>query len=279
MSPRTLTITPLLQDLVYGEGPRWRDDKLWFADSHGNMVRTVDERGASEVILETHHPSGLGFLPDGRLLISILGPALLQRFDGKERATIQDLSEWGTSLNDMVVGPDGRAYIDLYRRTETGTRKGDIVLVDGDDARIVARDLDLPNGLAITPDGQQLIVAETWGERLTSFTIERDGSLSDRRVYAEVPDRTPDGISLDAESAVWFGSFLSSEFIRVRPGGEITDVIPVPGLRAIAPRLGGQDGKTLFVITADTDIARMRQGDSKASIGYARVDVPTAGWP
>ncbi|HUO39327.1 MAG TPA: SMP-30/gluconolactonase/LRE family protein, partial [Mycobacterium sp.] len=202
----------------------------------------VDDGGQFEVVVETEGPSGLGWFPDGRLVISTLGKPHLLVVDGGEVTILHDLSELGWSLNDVVVGPNGRIYVDVYRSREANQTPSGIVVATEDRWRIVAHDLATPNGLVITPDGSTLIVSDTFSGKIHAFTITDDGGLADQRVFADLgADRRPEGICLDAEGALRVGSFETSEFLRVREGGEITHRIKTPGRWAIATALGGAD--------------------------------------
>jgi sugar lactone lactonase YvrE len=197
-------------------------------------------------------------------------------------ATLVDLNDRAWSTNDLVVGPDGRIYADLYQPTGgTGYPMGEIVLVTPDgDARVVAGDLATPNGIAMSADRSTLVVTETFGGKLHAFTIEDDGSLSGQRVFADLgADRRPDGVCLDEEGAAWVGSAYTGEFLRVRDGGEITHRIETPGAMAIATALGGTDRRTLFLVVAEITPEAMGTADSKGRIERVRVDVPGAGWP
>lgn len=278
MTPRLL-----LDNLVFPEGPRWRDGKLWFSDMYGGRVMTVDLQGRAEVIAEVpQRPSGLGWLPDGRLLIVSMRDRRLLRLDPGDLQTHADLSPLaGGDTNDMVVDPAGRAWIGNFGATppQGGRLPAQIILVTPDGAaRVVAEDMLFPNGTVITPDGATLIVAETGGQRLTAFSIEEDGSLSDRRVWADVRPAGPDGICLDAAGAVWLGSFATGEFLRVREGGEVLERITYPERHAVACMLGGPDRRTLFLLTSEGNLG----GDVsqiKGWIDVVEVETPGAGWP
>lgn len=275
----------LLDDLIFLEGPRWHDGKLWFSDMFAGQVRTVDLSGNTEVIAEVaERPSGLGFLPDGRLLIVSMQNRLLLRLDRDGLTSVADLSGLAAgSPNDMVVDTHGRAYIghfgyDLFGGEEP--RPASLLLVTPDgQVREVADGLEFPNGTVISPDGKTLIVAETFGRRLTAFSIADDGGLSERRVFAQFDEETPDGICLDARGGVWVSSFESGEFVRVEDGGTITERIPVPGKRAVACALGGPQRQTLFLLTAETTLEELAQGKSIGRVETVQVDTPGAGLP
>lgn len=275
----------LLDDLIFLEGPRWYDGKLWFSDMFAGQVRTADLSGNTEVVAEVaERPSGLGFLPDGRLLIVSMQNRLLLRLDREGLTTVADLSSLAVgSPNDMVVDTHGRAYIghfgyDLFGGEEP--RPASLLLVTPDgQVREVADGLEFPNGTVISPDGKSLIVAETFGRRLTAFSIADDGGLSERRVFAQFDEETPDGICLDARGGVWVSSFESGEFVRVEDGGTITERIPVPGKRAVACALGGPQRQTLFLLTAETTLEDLAQGKSIGRVETVQVDTPGAGLP
>lgn len=281
----TLTSRVLLEGLVFPEGPRWHRGKLWFSDMHAGKVMTVDPEGHSEdVVSVPERPSGLGFLPDGRLLVVSMQNRLLLRLDPDGLRPVVDLSALVSGdLNDMVVDAEGRAYIGNFGYDLLGgaePKPTNLVLVTpAGKAQVVADNLDFPNGTVITPDGKTLVVAESFGHRLTAFDISPDGSLSGRRIFAELGERTPDGICLDAAGAIWVSAFATDEFVRVLAGGKITHRVPVSGRRAVACMLGGEDRRTLFLLTAETTIEDLRQSKSKGRIETVHVEVPGAGFP
>lgn len=265
---------------VFGEGPRWSGDRLWLSDMHGEAVWTVDLFGQRELVVELpgRRPSGLGFLPDGDLLIvSMLEPQVL-RWNGSELRVHAELSDCVTTgCNDMVVNGDGRAYVGSF--PSPSSPKGPIVLVEPDGtARVVAEDVVFPNGSVITPDNV-LIVAESLGRCLTAFDISSDGSLSHRRSYADCPGRGPDGICLDREGAIWAAMPLAREFQRILPGGAVTASISVDGRMAIACALGGPERKTLFLLSANDHAPEALQGTHDGRIDIVRVAVGGTGIP
>lgn len=275
----------LLDGQIFLEGPRWYDGKLWFSDIFAGRVMTVDLSGNASVVAKVaERPSGLGFLPDGRLLIVSMQNCRLLRLDRDELTTVADLSSLAVgNPNDMVVDIQGRAYIghfgyDLFGGEEPKPASLLLVTPDGQ-VREVADGLEFPNGTVISPDGKTLIVAETFGRRVTAFSIADDGSLSGRRIFAQFSEETPDGICLDAQGAVWISSFESGEFVRVEDGGTITDRIPVPGRRAVACALGGPQRRTLFLLTAETTLEDLVQGKSVGRVETVQVDTPGAGLP
>ncbi|MGH8595684.1 MAG: SMP-30/gluconolactonase/LRE family protein, partial [Gammaproteobacteria bacterium] len=247
----------LAGDFVFLEGPRWHQGHLWFSDLMGHKVYKMTARGARSVVCEVpERPSGIGFLPDGTPLIVSMRNRKLMKFAGGRLTVHADLSELARGdLNDTVTDAQGRTYVgnigyDLWGGGERAP--ADLILVEASGAaRIVARGFDLPNGTVIKDGGKTLVIAESWGNRLTAFEIGEDGGLSNRRVYAEFDERTPDGICLDAEGGIWVACFGTGEFIRVLADGEIDAVVRCGGKRAVACQLGGDDGKTLFCLTYD----------------------------
>ena len=277
--PRTL-----LDGLAFPEGPRWRDGRLWFSDMHAHRVMAVDLNGHSEIIVEVEHcPSGLGWLPDGRLLVVSMTDRRLLRLDPDGLHEVADLSGLAShDCNDMVVDAQGRAYIgnfgfDLHARAEA--KNAELVLVTPDgDARVVAEDLGFPNGTVITPDGRTLIVGESFGACLTAFDIAEDGSLSGRRIFAKLEGLLADGICLDAEGAVWVASPVSHAAVRVAEGGAEKDRVTVEN-QAYACMLGGPDGRTLFLCTSGAMGPEDCRAERSGRIETVTVDVPHAGLP
>jgi sugar lactone lactonase YvrE len=246
-------------------------ESVWTVDLSGNRTKVVDLPG--------RRPSGLGFLPNGDLLIVSMLEAEILRWDGRDLSTHADLTSlFVDGCNDMVVDQNGRAYVGSFPSvTPPGGR---IVAVDPDgSARIVAEEVVIPNGSVITPGGTTLIVAESLGRRLTAFDIERNGDLSNRRVYAECPNRGPDGICLDEEGAVWAAMPLAREFQRIMPGGEVVDSVSIDGRMGIACTLGGVDRKTLFLLTAMDHDPVALTGTREGQIHTMTVAVPGVGIP
>jgi sugar lactone lactonase YvrE len=275
----------LLDGLIFPEGPRWHDEKLWFSDMAAKRVATVDLDGNAETVVEVPgQPSGLGWLPDGRMLVVSMTDRRLLRLDPDGLHEAADLSELASfHCNDMVVDLKGRAYIGNFGfdlSDEKSFKKAEIILVTpAGDARIVAEEMSFPNGTVITPDGGTLIVGETYAARLTAFDIKPDGSLANRRVWAKLNNAVPDGICLDAEGAIWVASPISSEVLRVREGGEVTHRIGV-STQAIACMLGGTDRRILFILTAkSTSPDEVLSETGGGRIEIIEVDVPGAGLP
>ncbi len=276
----------LLDGLGFAESPRWHAGRLWFVDFFSGAVLSVDADGAlEEVVKLSATPSGLGFLPDDSLVVGSQNDYKILRLDeaGKlhEYADLRQYMRGG--LNDMTVDAAGNIYVGHFGFDFLGG--GDPVdaslLHVNPQGQIseVADGLVLPNGIVITPDGKTLIVAETFRAQLTAYDIQADGGLSKRRVWAELPGYTPDGICIDEEGAIWAGSPLVNAFIRVKEGGEITHRVPVDGKWAVACALGGPDRRTLFCITAQTSLADMPKGISKGYIEVVKVDIPGVAVP
>lgn len=287
----------LAEGLIFPEAPRWHDGRLWFSDIHDRRVKTCDLGGRIETVVELEEPecpSGLGFLPDGRLLIVAAVRKQVLRLDSDGLSLHADLAPLVENYcNDMVVDGAGRAYVGNlgfdFRAKTPELRPADLVCVDAQGrARVVAGGLGFPNGSVVTPDGRTLIVGETYAARFTAFEIGENGELGARRIWAAFDDlgfsadaRTrvrPDGCCLDAEGAIWVASPGLDEVLRVREGGEILQRVR-PSQPPFACMLGGEDGRTLFVLTAKTHalpaVVRARSG----RIETCRVDVPGAGFP
>jgi len=274
----------LLTGLAFGESPRWHDGRLWFSNWVAQEIVAVDLEGKSEVIARVPFPSfpfSIDWLPDGRLLlVSASDRPLLRREPDGELVTHAILSR---GWNEIVVDGRGNAYIngvgfDLL--AGEAFAPGIIVLVTPDgSARRVADGIAFPNGMAVTPDNQTLIVAESYARRLTAFDIEEDGSLSNRRVWADLGDGVPDGICLDAEGAVWYGDVPNKRCVRVREGGEVLQTIDLDR-GCFACMLGGVDNRTLFMMAAQWGgPAAMAEAPRTGQVLTAQALAPHAGWP
>lgn len=282
--PIELTTSPLLEGLVFPESPRWRDGRLWFSDMYARQVMSVSSDGKAQIEFAVEQqPSGLGWLPDGRMLVVSMHDRRLLRRDAHGLSVVAELGDMAHyHCNDMVVDRQGRAYIgnfgfDFLARAPL--RPTVLILVAPNGAkRVVAADLLFPNGAVITPDGNTLIVAESFARRLTAFAITPDGSLTGRRVWAQLEGASADGICLDAEGAVWVASPVSAEILRVLEGGAITHRIAV-ATQGIACMLGGSDRRTLFVLSAPLVAAEAALASRLGRIETVRVEVPGAGLP
>lgn len=283
---RMKTTTVIHTGLQFGEGPRWHEGKLWFSDFFRYGVFTLDSEGNEERILTVEaRPSGLGWLPNGDLLVVSMADKRLLRFDGHESVLHADLS--GVSeydCNDMVVGPDGTAYVsifgfDIHADTPVEPQAAHLVVVSPDGTvRTTNKDLMFPNGSVITPDGSTLIVGESYGRRYSAYRITDDGMAVEHRVWADLGDLIPDGCCLDAEGMIWFADPVHKKVVRVREGGEVVDEISTDQ-SAVACMLGGDDGSTLYVLTSRGTHPERVDGTSTGRVEIAQVDVPGAGWP
>lgn len=284
----------------YLEAPRWHDGRLWLSDFYTHQVVALDpSTGDHQVIVEVDaQPSGLGWLPDGSLLVVSMKDHRILRLDDGELVEHADLSGQATGhVNDMVVDGDGRAWVgnfgfDLMGGGEIAPAA--LVRVDPDGTTtVVAEDMLFPNGSVITPDGSRLIVAETVGQRLTAFDLDADGGATNRRTWAKlgeeptttsVPDALatstflPDGICLDAEGLIWAADALSGRVARIAEGGDIVEQVEV-GSGAFACMLGGVDNRTLFICSAPSFAEHERIDTREAVLLAVEVDVPHAGRP
>jgi len=271
-------VRTLLTGLAMGESPRWHEDRLWFSDWGAQEIIAVDLNGNSQVVVRTSFglPFCIDWLPDGRLLIVSGREGLLLRreSDGSlvTHADLRDLS--GGGWNEIVVDGRGNAYIN--------GGPGIIALLGPDGpARQVAEGIAFPNGMAVTPDNSTLIIAESHGKRLTAFDITADGSLSNRRVWADLGVGVPDGICIDADNAVWYGDVPNKPCVRVREGGEVLRTINLDR-GCFACMLGGVGKRTLFLIATEwrgmeniPEVARARTGQ----VLTAEAPAPGVGWP
>lgn len=274
----------LADGFVFLEGPRWHQGRLWVSDMWGFKAYAVGADGARELLFNLpERPSGLGFLPDGTPLVVSMANRKLLKLVGGKLELHADLNPFvKADINDMVVDGQGRAYVGNFGYDLLGgetPRTAELVRVDPDgSARQVADGLNFPNG-AVIIGGRTLVVAETFGNVLTAFDIAPDGSLSNRRTWAALGERTPDGICLDQGGGIWVASFMTGEFVRVTEGGAVTDIVPVPGKAAVACQLGGADGKTLFCLTYAGTIEDLHQRKAAAAIETVQVAMAAAGSP
>ncbi|MCB1644708.1 MAG: SMP-30/gluconolactonase/LRE family protein [Pseudomonadales bacterium] len=274
----------LAQGLSFTEGPRWRDGRLYFSDFYTHRVLTVDLEGHLETLVEVpNQPSGLGWLPDGTLLIvSMLDRKVLRlEADGSltEHADLSGLATW--HCNDMVVATDGTAWVGNFGSDiDNGNQPipANLIKVTPEGSvSLAAADMHFPNGTVITPDGSTLIIGETFARRLTAFDIDSEGNLSGRRLWADCGAHLPDGICLDAEGAVWIADPAGNCVVRFKEGGEILDKIELDQ-GAFACMLGGPERKTLFICTAAAS-DEGAENTRTARIEAIEVSVPGAGLP
>jgi sugar lactone lactonase YvrE len=266
--PRTL-----LTGLGFGESPRWHDGRLWLANWGTQQVLALNPDGSSEVTarIPTTIPYSIDWLPDGRLLAVSGQEALLlhQQPDGS-LTTYADLSALTSVFNELVVDGRGNAYVN-----------GSVIALVRPDGSVtqVADDLAFGNGMAVTADNATLVVAESHGNRLTAFEIAADGTLANRRVWADLDGGYPDGICLDADGAAWYADVPNKRCVRVREGGEVLQSIDLDR-GAFACMLGGVDGRTLFMLAAQwRGMEHIHERDRTGVVYALDVDVPGAGWP
>jgi sugar lactone lactonase YvrE len=276
----------LLNDLILGESPRWHDQRLWFSDWGAQEVVAVDLEGAREVIVNVpSFPFSIDWLPGGQLLIvSSSQRQLLRREPDGSLVTHADLSSISDfPWNEIVVDGRGNTYLnnigfDMMAGEQAGP--GIVAFVSRDGAmRQVADDVRFPNGMVVTPDNSTLILAESYGKRLTAFDIEADGGLSNRRVWADLDGGVPDGICLDAEGAVWFGDVPNTRCVRVRGGGEVLQTVELDR-GCFACMLGGPHGTLLFMMAAEwRGSAAVGDAARTGQVRTLEVTAPAAGWP
>ena len=266
---------PVCEGFCFGEGARWFEGLVWFSDMLGEAVHTVTLAGEMSTLpLPGHAPSGLGFRPDGSLLIASTKMRALLRYDGDAVQTIVDLADVvPADLGDMVVDDLGRAYVGSQARNG-----GVVVRVDpGGGVTVVAEDLHFPNGMVLVDAGRTLVVAESTARRLTAFSVDADGNLSDRRLFADGLEGPPDGLAADAEGGVWTSLVLANAFVRVLDGGEVTHRVDIGDRMAIACALGGPEGRTLFMLSSTDAYPERLVGTKGSRLDAVIVDVPAAG--
>ena len=274
-------LRPLLSGLGFAESPRWHHSELWFVDFFSGRVHASSLDGELRTVATVPGmPGGLGFLPDGTPLVVSQRELALYAIgaDGRLRRHA-DLSRYARgAANDLLVDTAGRAYVGHHGFDFFGgatPQPASLLKVEPDGSvSEVATGLTFPNGMALTPDGRTLIVAESFAARLSAFPVARDGSLGERRDWATVTGHTPDGICLDATGAVWLGSPLSASFLRVKEGGEVLDrIVTTDGRWAVACALAGADRRSLCCITAATTLEAMPQGKSAGFVEVTQVPV------
>jgi sugar lactone lactonase YvrE len=283
---------PFLSGLYFGECPRWHDGRLWYSDffDHGVFSASPEADRRKEVEFEGE-TGGLGWLPDGRLLIvSRLERAVLRREEDGTLVHHGDLRPWATwHANDMVVASNGQAYCGNFGFDLDGLYDGttppsaiaptSLIRVDPDGTSSeAASDIQFPNGTVITEDGRTLIIAESLGGRLSAFDREDDGTLTNRREWAPLPGIAPDGICLCEDNTVWVANALAPECVRVAEGGEILERVTT-SRNSYACMLGDDDRKTLYMITAETSDAAKARLERNGAIEKVRTSVAGAGLP
>jgi len=288
MTTHIKTLADSTTGLKFTESPRWHNGKLWFLDIHDKRIKTVDLSGSVATVLELPFlPNAFGLTPAGTFVVGDAFQRRIHRREGtvlKQVADISNVTQF--CLSDGIVDAKGRLYVgDIgFNFLDPAAKPVEtcVIVLVGPDGRasVVADRLFFPNGMVITPDGRTLIVGETLGHRLTAFDIQEDGSLRNRRVWAQLPSSvSPDGICLDAEGGVWCANPEGEDsVVRVREGGEITDRIRV-ATHAYAVMLGGPQRRHLFISTSGShDPAEIHRNPS-ASLQVVDVGVPGAGIP
>jgi sugar lactone lactonase YvrE len=287
-----LTAEPFLSGLFFGECPRWHDGRLWYSDFFDHAVFSVSPDGERRVEVSFDgEPAGLGWLPDGRLLInSRLDRAILRREVDGTLVRHGDLTPWATwHANDMVVAANGQAYAGNFGFDLDGLYEGSVqasaiastslVRVDPDGTSSeAAADIAFPNGTVITEDGGTLIIAESFGGKLTAFDREADGTLTNRREWAALEGVAPDGICLCADGSVWVSNALAHECVRVAEGGEVQERV-VTSMNCYACMLGDDDRRTLYMVTAADSTAAVARAARNGTLEKVRTTVPGAGLP
>lgn len=302
----------LIGGLYFGEGPRWHENKLWFSDFYSHKVMTLDENNSLETVCEVpSQPSGLGWLPNGDLLIVSMLDRKILRFSEGSISVHADLSEYvAHKCNDMVVGRDGTAYVGNFGMGDAGESLNSthLMIVKSDGTVLKGPDnLLFPNGTVITEDGKNLIIAETLGAKLTSFDIEDNGELTNRKLWARTSPlfslliikflssmgfdlskvdfskysknlHVPDGICLDEKNGIWIASPTTKAVVRIEKGGNITDTINTPK-GAFACMLGGKERKTLYVIISNSSDPEEAQASPEGEIHSIEVEIPGVGKP
>ena len=298
--------------LYFGEGPRWHENKLWFSDFYSHKVMTLDENNSLEAVCEVpSQPSGLGWLPNGDLLIVSMLDRKILKFSEGSISVHADLSEYvAHKCNDMVVGRDGTAYVGNFGMGDAGESLNSthLMIVKSDGTVLKGPDnLLFPNGTVITEDGKKLIIAETLGAKLTSFDIEDNGELTNRKLWARTSPlfslliikflssmgfdlskvdfskysknlHVPDGICLDEKNGIWIASPTTKAVVRIEKGGNITDKINTPK-GAFACMLGGKERKTLYVIISNSSDPEEAQASPEGEIHSIEVEIPGVGKP
>ena len=274
----------LMTGLMFGESPRWRDGRFWIADWVAHEIIAVDLNGNSEVVVrEPSIPLCFDFLPDGRMVI-VSGPRILRLEPGGSRVVHADLSSiCKFGWNEIVVDGRANAYVNAAGfdlMAGASFVPGIVARVSADgSARQVADGLAFPNGMAVTPDNSTLIVAESYGKRLTAFDIAANGDLSNRRVWADLGDGVPDGICVDSEHAVWYADVPNKRCVRVREGGEILQTINLDR-GCFACMLGGADRRTLLLVATEWHgPAAMTDGRRTGQVLTVKAPAPGVGWP
>ena len=294
----TFTSAVVREGLAFGEAPRWHEGRLWYSDFYRHGVYSMAEDGSDErlELSVPGQPSGLGWMPDGSLLVvSMTDHRLLRWAPGTEPTVHADLTEHcGFWLNDMVVASDGTAYVgnfgfdldgwldehgaaSLYEPPGPPTTNLIVVSASGEVLQTVP-EMNFPNGSVLSPDGQLLIVAETLAMKLTAFDVANDGTLSNRRLFAQLEFVAADGICLDANGDVWVANAIGPQAVRVSEGGVVTGTVNTV-MTCFACMLGGDDGRSLYLMTGPNSHRDKVADQFSGRIECVTVDTPHAGRP
>jgi sugar lactone lactonase YvrE len=274
----------ITEGLAFPEAPRWHAGRLWFTDQHARAILAMDTAGECETISPTEDlPGGLGWLPDDRALVVFMTQRRVMQLTSEGLAEYADLSDQASfHCNDMVVDAAGRAFVgnfgfDLHGGGDVAP--AEIIRIDQDgNVEVFARDVVFPNGSVITPSGDTLLIAETFAHRISAFGLDVGGRVSSRRLWAELGKHTPDGICMDAEAALWVASPGTKTLFRVQQGGGILDRCTTRGT-PYACMLGGEDRRTLYICTSETDDPQEAIKQRSGRIEQVRVAVAGAGLP
>lgn len=277
-------LKPLLDNGRYFEAPRWHEGRLWLVDAGARTLLRLAGRGSAETVCNFEGvPAGLGFLPTGQPIVTDMhGRSLVRCLDGNPVPHV-DLSPITGTIDDMTIGPAGRAYVgDLgFDLKAEGIKYGQygrlILIAPGCEPQVVANGLDFPNGIAISGDGRRLVVAETNRGCLACYSVRSNGTLFFERRIGDL--KTPDGICFDREGALWVSLLDEGSFVRVASDGRILHRIPVPGRRGVACVLGGTDRRTLYCISIETRESVPAGSKPRSFLEATVVDVPGEGWP
>jgi sugar lactone lactonase YvrE len=267
------------EGFMFLEAPRWHDGQLWVSDVFDHKVYALSSKGQRATVIDVpNRPSGLGFLSDGSLIIASAKDSRLLRFHGGKLSEYADLSKHTTGwLNDFAVDARDRIYAGNfgYDFVAGEARKTTCLHRVDPDRTIatVAKDVEFPNGSVVIDEKQTLVVAETWAARLTAFDVSESGELSNRRTFADLVNRQPDGICADAQSGIWAGICNTGEFLRVLDGGQITHRVQFEG-SGISCTLGGPEGRTLFMTAFVGTKEDLALGKRNSAVYTAGVDVP-----
>jgi sugar lactone lactonase YvrE len=272
-----MNIETIRDRLGFVEGLRWWGDRLWFSDFGSRRVQSIGRDGEMrEEAYVPGQPSGLGFDSEGRLLIvSTHDGRILRREEGVEIVLADIGAVYRGGLNDMLTTADGHSYVSAFAPPLIGVRNPDVpanggsipifLVAPSGEHQIVAENMKTPNGLALALDGSELFVAETLANRVLAFTIFADGGLGERRIYADLGHRSPDGLCMDRRGRLWIGSPFTSEFVRLDSSGSVDEIIPVPGRWAITCAVGATDDE-LWLGTVETTVEDYKRGRSRGAI-------------